>query len=196
MTKVDRPACQSSSTSGGPHLWSPTVVSMKVRYTFFTSSKCQLFRPIALPLESLLCCLGPTTWSANEYFSKSPIFTASWLSTLMSLLDSFIIFNLHCSRRPSTSTCTVLSPARLLVRHDLESTREMLARTLRRSVGLVFQLYWPPHEAHHQLHWFFPCLVETHQMQSSIGSRPSTGGMIRLKKPALFCKICCTVRFR
>ena len=60
--------------------------------------------------------------NVTEFFSKSPILTALWVSTLKNLLASSFIFE------------QAVTP-RLLVRLMLGSTREILARTLRRSVG-------------------------------------------------------------
>ena len=101
-------ACQFSSAS---------IVSQirggadSAKHTFFTSSKCQFFHFMADRFSTIffvelgLDCGGPPP----SYFSRSPIFTASWLSALMNLLSSSVIFDLLCSWKPSTSTCTGLS---------------------------------------------------------------------------------------
>ena len=62
--------------------------------------------------------------------------------------------------------------ARLLIRHQRESAHELLVRTLRRGPGpkhrrlvgilITRTLFGPQHAAHHQLHLFLPCSVETH----------------------------------
>ena len=90
-------ACQSSSSSGGPHLLSPAfVVSMRgAQPTFFTSLKRQLFRPFTgLCFWASDTELGLDSGEHHQSFSKSPMFTASWLSTMMNLPSSSIIFDL------------------------------------------------------------------------------------------------------
>ena len=54
--------------------------------------------------------LGLTTLIATEFLYKSPIFTASYLSTSMNLLGSFVTSNLLCSCKLSKIVSTKLSP--------------------------------------------------------------------------------------
>ena len=73
------------------------VVSMKVaQHTFFTSSMCQFFHPFTNRSLWKVCLveLVSTTWSDTVCFSKSPVFTASWVSTFMNLPNPAILFNL------------------------------------------------------------------------------------------------------
>ena len=86
-------ARQSLSTSGGPHLPASTVaVFMWERRSANSSTPSRT----AASGKSSLLNLGPTTRSASECFSKSPILTASWLSTSMNpphLIHDFFFFS-------------------------------------------------------------------------------------------------------
>ena len=79
-------ACQSSCTGDGVHLLSATlVVSLNARSIPSSALRsvnyCIRSRTAASGKSSLLN-LGPTSWSATQGFSKSPMFTASFLSHL------------------------------------------------------------------------------------------------------------------
>ena len=76
--------------------WSPST-ALHIGGTSFCSWHCHFFH--SFTDTSLL--LGPTTLIGTGCFCKSPILTASCLSTLLNLLSSCITFNLLCScRRP------------------------------------------------------------------------------------------------
>ena len=80
-----------------PHLLS-FPVNESTQHTFFTSSKRQLFRSPSRTAGSGRSTLNlGSSWRATECSSKSPMFTAPWLFTLMNLLSPSILFNLLCS---------------------------------------------------------------------------------------------------
>ena len=106
----------------------------------------------------------------------------------LTVVSSFVIFNLPCSCKPSKIVSTKLSePICKLVSNS--RARKILARTLRRRVGPnsfaslesalscttktpfgSFPSHWPPQATHHQLHCFFllfplsVCYIETNLM--------------------------------
>ena len=124
---------------------------------------------------------GPTNRSATGYLFRSPTFTASWLSVMMNLLNTSIILTLLRSWRSSQSRSTGAVAPSLLIGQVHQGAKVVLSRFLRRCVrfeypriaGIRTVLYdqylvrilpmvlAKPHAAHHQLHCFFPCFVET-----------------------------------
>ena len=108
---------------------------------------------------------GSTMVSDTTVLSKSPMFTASWLSTVMNLLSSSKIFSLLRSWRPFYHLSETVT-TRLLLRQELERAQEVFGGAWARSTfasrrSVLFcvaktpfnflQSYWPPHAAHHQL---------------------------------------------
>ena len=127
--------------------WSPSfttlVVSIKVR-TIPASPARSVNSPtpprmVASGNISLLN-LGLTTLIASEVFSRSPNFTASWVSTSMNLLGSFLISNLLCA----CNTSKIVSTDRhrqLANWHHFLCTQEIIACSLR-GARLEWRFVW------------------------------------------------------
>ena len=125
-------ACQSLSKSGGPHLPSTTgAINEGARHFRLSRSKRQFIHPsrkIAFGNIALLN-LGLTTLIASEFSSRSPIFTASWLSTSTYHLESAFLLQTLEDR------VHWVVPALLQVVPQVWSTHEIPARTLRWGVS-------------------------------------------------------------
>ena len=132
-------ACQSSSTNGGQHPLSHIRrFDESAQPTFFTFSRRQLFRSFAdrcFSKKSYVSDWSSTTGSHTRILAKSPICTESWLSTVMNLRSSSIIFNLLRPWRPSNQHLHKTVTSRLLVRQERQCVHKILAHILQRRVG-------------------------------------------------------------
>ena len=99
-------ASQSSSTSGGSHLLSPTCAVLRLH----------LLAMSAHPLRTTasgksVVNFGFTTSFDSMFFSTSPTFTASWLSAAIHFLSPSIFSEPTFSCEPRTTILTGLSPS-------------------------------------------------------------------------------------
>ena len=176
----------SSSTSGGPHLLSPTFVSTQVRSAHSSSA-----RNVSSSAPSRTTASGKSvvnfgfaTGLDSLFFSESPTFTASWLSTMMNLLSASIIPNRLLSCKPCTThldwaVAILLPVCQKLQRIDQSVAYSLLCRVRSKHfcISAVRAVLYDQNPLRgfpivlaatgrtpHQLHCPFPCPEETNQM--------------------------------
>ena len=110
-----------------PTQWCFRSMSAKCLLHLFVPVSSSMFFAIPQTLGNLFTRNRPSALFATESLSKSPIFTAWWLSTSMNLLGSFVIFNLFSSKHLQIVTTRL---SQLLSKLVQESTDHLCLRSL------------------------------------------------------------------